>query len=111
MALPWPVDAKGRRLTLDAIVSATPAQGPRGNIGHDAAARVVARLRDMDVASMYAFSDGAANVGIPTTGNGNDVLLRLNAGKTIYGVLVANAGYTPTASESWMCVLETQDQY
>jgi hypothetical protein len=68
-------------------------------------------LGGMDVASMYAFSDGAANIGQPTTGNGNDVLLRLNAGKTIYGVLVANAAYTPTASESWQCVLETQDQY
>jgi hypothetical protein len=47
MAVPWPVDAKGRPLTLAAIISAIPAQGPRGNIGDEAAARVVARLREL----------------------------------------------------------------
>jgi hypothetical protein len=40
MTLPWPVDAKGKPLTLAAIISAIPAQGPRGNIGDDTAARV-----------------------------------------------------------------------
>jgi hypothetical protein len=49
MALPWPVDAKGRPMTLEAIVCAVPSQGPRGNVGADAAARVVARLRELGV--------------------------------------------------------------
>jgi hypothetical protein len=43
-------------------------------------------LGGFDVASMYQFSDDAANIGQPTTGNGNDVLVRLNSGKTIYGI-------------------------
>jgi hypothetical protein len=51
MALPkdWPVDAKGRPLSVTAIIAAVPAQGPRGNVGADAAARVVARLQELKV--------------------------------------------------------------
>jgi hypothetical protein len=49
MALPWPVDAKGRPLTVTAIVSAVPSQGPRGNVGDETAARVIARLRELKV--------------------------------------------------------------
>jgi hypothetical protein len=49
MPVPWPVDAKGKPLSLAAIISAIPAQGPRGNIGAEAAARVVARLRELGV--------------------------------------------------------------
>jgi hypothetical protein len=56
MALPkdWPVDAKGRPLPLTAIVSAIPAQGPRGNVGDDTAARVVARLRELGVLNDFS---------------------------------------------------------
>jgi len=46
---PWPLDSKGRRLTLAAVISAIPAQGPRGNIGDETAARVVARLRELEI--------------------------------------------------------------
>jgi hypothetical protein len=68
-------------------------------------------LGGFDVGSMLAFSDGSAAVGTPTTGNGNDVLLRLPSGKTIYGALVMLSSYNATASETFTCVLETQDQY
>jgi hypothetical protein len=54
MALPWPLDAKGRRLTLAAVISAIPAQGPRGNVGDDTAARVVARLRELGVLNDFS---------------------------------------------------------
>jgi hypothetical protein len=68
-------------------------------------------LGGFDVTSMYAFSDGAANIGTPTTGNGNDVLVRLNAGKTIYGALAMLSSYNATASETFQVQLETQDAY
>jgi hypothetical protein len=68
-------------------------------------------LGGFDVTSMYAFSDGAGNIGVPTTGNGNDVLLRLNNGKTIFGALVMLSSYNATASESFSVTLETQDAY
>jgi hypothetical protein len=55
---PWPVDAKGRPLSLAAIISAIPAQGPRGDIGIDAATRVVARLRELDVLEIVEQSNG-----------------------------------------------------
>jgi hypothetical protein len=56
MALPkdWPLDAKGRPLSVTAIVSAVPSSGPRGNVGADAAARVVARLRELGVLNDFS---------------------------------------------------------
>jgi hypothetical protein len=51
MAAPWPIDSKGKPLSLEAIVCAVPSQGPRGNVGAEAAARVVARLRELGVLS------------------------------------------------------------
>jgi hypothetical protein len=60
-------------------------------------------LGGFDIGSMYAFSDGAAQIGIPTTGNGNDVLLRLNAGKTIYGVLGARGLYADRIRVVYVC--------
>jgi hypothetical protein len=54
MTLPWPLDSKGRRLTLAAVISAIPAQGPRGNIGDETAARVEARLQELGVLNDFS---------------------------------------------------------
>jgi hypothetical protein len=68
-------------------------------------------LGGFDIGSCYAFADGSGNIGVPTTGNGGDVLLRLNSGKTIFGALVMLSCYNATASETFNLTLETQDAY
>lgn len=66
-------------------------------------------LGNIDVTSMLAFTDGCAGTG--SAAAGSEMLIRVSAGKVIYGLLEAKAAYTPTSGEIFTVVLEEMDSY
>jgi hypothetical protein len=61
-------------------------------------------LGSLDVTVDKAFVDGAAGLGIPTTGTDIDGVLA--SGQTIYGLLEARGTYTPVSAEVFTVELE-----
>jgi len=61
-------------------------------------------IGSLDVAVDKAFTDGAAGVGIPTTGT--DINSVLATGQTLYGLLEARGAYTPASAEVFTVELE-----
>lgn len=86
--------------------SPVPANGDNGAWSTSKAANW---LGNIDVTSMLAFTDGCAGTG--SAAAGSEMLLRLSAGKTIYGLLEAKAAYTPASGEIFTVVLEEMDSY
>jgi hypothetical protein len=66
-------------------------------------------LGNIDVPTMLAFSDGAAGIG--SAAAGSELLIKMFAGKTIYGLLAALGTYTPTSAETFTATLEELDAY
>lgn len=66
-------------------------------------------LGSINVGSMLAFSDGAAGTGSPPAGS--EWMIRLAAGSTIYGLLLAAAAYSPGSAEVFTVTLEELDAY
>ena len=66
-------------------------------------------LGNVDVASMFAFTDGCAGYGAAAAGA--EMRIRLSAGTTLYGLLEARAAYTPGNAESFTVYLECLDSY
>lgn len=66
-------------------------------------------LGNIDMASMLAFSDGAAGTG--SAAAGSELLIRMFQGTAIYGVLAALGAYTPASAEVFSVVLEELDGY
>jgi hypothetical protein len=65
-------------------------------------------LGNIDIASMLAFTDGAAGTGSASAGS--EMFLRL-AGKSVYALLAALGAYTPVASETFTLILEDVADY
>lgn len=66
-------------------------------------------LGNIDIASMLAFSDGAAGTG--SCPAGSEIMVRAGAGGPIYGLLVALGAYTPGSAEVFTVTLEELDAY
>jgi hypothetical protein len=66
-------------------------------------------LGNIDVASMFAFTDGCTGYGAAVAGA--EMRMRLSAGTTLYGLLEARAAYTPGSAESFTAYLECLDSY
>ena len=65
-------------------------------------------LGNIDMASMLAFTDGAA--GTASAVAGSELIIRTSS-KTIYGLLMNLSTYTPASAEVFTVVLETLDSY
>lgn len=86
--------------------SPTAANGDNGAWSTDQAAHW---LGNIDIASMLAFTDGAAGTGsLPA---GSEGLIKMQAGKTIFGLLVALGAYVPVAQETFTVTLESLEAY
>jgi hypothetical protein len=83
----------------------TPANGDNGAWSTDQAAHW---LGNIDIASMLAFTDGAAGTGSAPAGS--EMFLRL-AGKTVFALLAALGAYTPAANETFTLTLEDVSDY
>jgi hypothetical protein len=83
----------------------TPTNGDNGAWSTDQAAHW---LGNIDIASMFAFTDGAAGTGSAPAGS--EMFLRL-AGKTVYALLAALGAYTPVANETFTVILEDVADY
>jgi hypothetical protein len=82
--------------------SSTPANGDNGAFSTNKAGKYLGYL---DVASMQAFSDGAAGIGVP--GQGSAMLMQPVAGSLVlYGLLEARGAYTPASAEVFTVTLE-----
>lgn len=66
-------------------------------------------LGNIDVASMFAFSDGCTGFG--SAAAGAEMRLKLSSGTTLYALLEARAAYTPAANEVFTVYLECLDAY
>jgi hypothetical protein len=66
-------------------------------------------LGSIDTPNMTAFSDGAAAVGAATAGS--EFLIRLASGTTVFCLLQALGGYTPTNGETVTLTLEEMQSY
>lgn len=66
-------------------------------------------LGNIDMAAMFAFSDGCASFGAAAAGS--ELMLKLSAGATVYGLLEARAAYTPASGEVFTVILEELDSY
>lgn len=80
--------------------SPTVANGDNGAISMTG---VASYLGYVDVAIDQAFTDGAA--GFSSIGM-NDMVVKLGAGQTIYGLLEARAAYTPASGETFTVTLD-----
>jgi hypothetical protein len=83
----------------------TPANGDNSSWSSDQAAHW---LGNIDIASMLAFTDGAAGTGSAPAGS--EMFLRL-AGKTVYAMLAALGAYVPAANETFTLTLEDVSDY
>jgi len=83
----------------------TPANGDNAAWSTDQAAHW---LGNIDIASMLAFTDGAAGTGSAPAGS--EMFLRL-AGKTVYALLAALGAYAPAANETFTLTLEDVSDY
>lgn len=86
--------------------SPTPANGDNGAWSTDKAANY---LGNIDVASMFAFTDGCTGYG--SAAAGSEMRLHLTSGGTIYALMEARAAYTPAANEVFTVKLECLDSY
>lgn len=66
-------------------------------------------LGNMDVASMLAFTDGAAGTGSAPAGS--EMFIKTNSGSTIWAVLAALGTYTPASGEIFTLTLEEVDAF
>lgn len=66
-------------------------------------------LGNVDVASMLAFSDGAAGSG--SCPAGSEQFVRQAQGKIVYGLLAALGAYTPASGEVFTVVLEVVEAF
>lgn len=66
-------------------------------------------LGNIDVASMFAFTDGCSGFGAAAAGA--EMRLKLSSGATIYGLLEARAAYAPASAEVFTVTLECLDGY
>lgn len=66
-------------------------------------------LGNIDVTSMFAFTDGCTGYGAAAAGA--EMRMRLSAGTTLYGLLEARAAYTPGNAEAFTVYLECLDSY
>lgn len=60
-------------------------------------------------ATLKAFTDGAADVGGATAGS--EMMIRLNAGQTLFGLLANLNTYTPASAEVFTVTLECVDAW
>ena len=66
-------------------------------------------LGNIDMASMLAFTDGAA--GTASAVAGSELLIKMYQGKTFYGLLANLSTYTPASAEVFTVILELLDSY
>lgn len=66
-------------------------------------------LGNIDMPSMLPFSDGAAGTGSAVAGS--ELFVKMVAGSTLYGLLMALGAYTPASGEQFTVVLEELDAY
>jgi hypothetical protein len=66
-------------------------------------------LGNMDISTMYAFSDGAAGTGADPAGA--EAFVKMYQGKILYGLLMALGAYSPASAETFTVVLEELDAY
>ena len=66
-------------------------------------------LGNIDVASMLAFSDGAAGSG--SCPAGSEQYIRMKQGTVVYGLLQALGAYVPNSAEVFTAVLEVVEAY
>lgn len=66
-------------------------------------------LGNIDVASMFGFTDGCTGYGAAAAGA--EMRMRLSAGTTLFGLLEARAAYTPGNAKSFTAYLECLDSY
>jgi hypothetical protein len=66
-------------------------------------------IGNIDVASMLAFSDGAAGTG--SCPAGSEQYVRQAQGKVVYGLLAALGAYTPASAEQFTAVIEVIEAY
>jgi len=66
-------------------------------------------LGNVDMSSMLAFTDGCAGTASATAGS--ELLVKMYAGATIYGLLTNLGTYTPASAETFTVVLEELDSY
>ena len=83
----------------------TPANGDGGAWSTDQSAHW---LGNIDIASMLAFTDGAAGTGSAPAGS--EMFLKL-AGKTIWALIAALGAYAPVANETFTLTLEDVADY
>lgn len=65
----------------------------------------------IDIATLFAFTDGCANFGSAAAGAEMRIKMLPGSASTIYGLLEARAAYTPAANEVFTVILETLDAY
>jgi hypothetical protein len=89
----------------------TPANGDGGTYTTDQAANYLGNISvDMTtVPGASHLSDGAVGQGAAAAGS--ELLIRLQAGRTIYALIEALAAYTPAANEVFTLTLESLEAY
>ena len=80
--------------------SPTVANGDNGAWSSNKVADYIGKL---DPAIMEAFTDGCAIAAFMA--DGSDIHVNLGSGQTVYGLLVADAAYTPAANEVFTALL------
>jgi hypothetical protein len=66
-------------------------------------------LGNIDIATMLAFSDGAAGTG--SCPAGSEMIIRQASGKIVYGLLAALGAYVPGSAEQFTVTIEELDSY
>lgn len=66
-------------------------------------------LGNIDVSSMFAFSDGAAGSG--SCPAGSEMVIRNKQGTKVYGLLTALGAYAPASGEIFTVVIEVVEAY
>lgn len=94
------------RLHLYQSTAPTCANGDNAAWSTDQAANY---LGNIDVATSFAFTDGAAGFG--SAAAGAEMRIRTASGKVLYGLLEARGSYTPVSGEIFTATLETLDSY
>lgn len=87
--------------------SPTVANGDNGAWSTDQAAKYLGSVDGPT--TLKAFTDGCADVGFAAAGS--EMLIKLDTGTIIYGLLEARAAYTPAAQEVFTVTLESLEAY
>jgi len=80
-----------------------------GDSGAWSTSKAANYLGNIDIASMFGFTDGCTGYGAAAAGA--EMRMRLSAGTTLYGLIEARAAYTPGNAESFTVYLECLDAY